>query len=298
MAGMEGAGGLVRPVIRLLRRKTVLALIFCLSFAYCITSLYYGHRYASLSMGSSRFPVEYGEGDGGGGGGGGGEEGTMAFRRTGVAGMMQLDQHDRRPQFFNDLAADEAGVGGGKEHGDGGRDGTGNSLTGDSGSQKGGGTRRKDWCRNSVQGKVLLADDRGFTCHRKDVRSNGCCDESSATARRYSCDTCSPETHCCAIFELCTSCCLDPGKKDFLSRVIGASSSASSSSGGQEKAAGFPSAVLYASLTDHFDFCLARCRTSSHSVQHENSYRDPKAKHCYGPTQPPIPATITASTGP
>lgn len=42
--------------------------------------------------------------------------------------------------------------------------------------------------------------------------------------------------------------------------------------------------VLFASVTDHFELCLAKCRTSSQSVHHENSYRDPRAKHCYGET--------------
>jgi len=44
--------------------------------------------------------------------------------------------------------------------------------------------------------------------------------------------------------------------------------------------------VLFASITDHFEFCLTKCRTSSQSVQHENSYRDPRAKHCYGEALP------------
>lgn len=44
--------------------------------------------------------------------------------------------------------------------------------------------------------------------------------------------------------------------------------------------------VLFAAVTDHFELCLAKCRTSSQSVQHENMYRDPKAKHCYGETAP------------
>ena len=53
--------------------------------------------------------------------------------------------------------------------------------------------------------------------------------------------------------------------------------------------------VLFASVTDHFELCLAKCRTSSQSVQHENSYRDPRAKHCYGETPPatgdgPVPS--------
>lgn len=33
--------------------------------------------------------------------------------------------------------------------------------------------------------------------------------------------------------------------------------------------------------SDRFQICLAICRTSSYSVQHENIYKDPHAKHCY-----------------
>lgn len=44
--------------------------------------------------------------------------------------------------------------------------------------------------------------------------------------------------------------------------------------------------VLFASVKDHFELCLAKCRTNSQSVQHENSYRDPRAKHCYGDLAP------------
>lgn len=32
---------------------------------------------------------------------------------------------------------------------------------------------------------------------------------------------------------------------------------------------------------DRFQICLAICRTSSASVRHENTYKDPLAKHCY-----------------
>ena len=32
--------------------------------------------------------------------------------------------------------------------------------------------------------------------------------------------------------------------------------------------------VLFVSVSDHFELCLAKCRTSSTSVQHENTYRD------------------------
>lgn len=32
---------------------------------------------------------------------------------------------------------------------------------------------------------------------------------------------------------------------------------------------------------DRFQICLATCRTSSASVRHENTYKDPHSKHCY-----------------
>ncbi|KAG8234489.1 hypothetical protein J437_LFUL014609 [Ladona fulva] len=111
-------------------------------------------------------------------------------------------------------------------------------------------------CRNSVQGK-------------------------SENTKRYACDTCK-ENGCCSIYEYCISCCLDPNKKNILQGVLGKASETFN--------------VLFASVTDHFELCLAKCRTSSQSVQHENSYRDPRAKHCYGETPPvaaaaqPVPA--------
>lgn len=38
-----------------------------------------------------------------------------------------------------------------------------------------------------------------------------------------------------------------------------------------------------AHLRNRFQICLATCRTSSSSVQHENTYKDPLAKYCYVP---------------
>ena len=45
-------------------------------------------------------------------------------------------------------------------------------------------------CRNSVQGKLFIVDDRGFLCERKAAGINGCCNESSLTTVKYTCDTC------------------------------------------------------------------------------------------------------------
>ncbi|XP_026272458.1 SREBP regulating gene protein-like [Frankliniella occidentalis] len=122
-------------------------------------------------------------------------------------------------------------------------------------------------CRNSVQGKVLIVDDRGYVCSRGNVLPSGCCNIEAENTKRYSCETCK-ESGCCSIYEYCISCCLHPDKKQVLQNVLGKASETLN--------------VLFASVTDHFELCLAKCRTSSQSVQHENTYRDPKAKHCYG----------------
>lgn len=66
-------------------------------------------------------------------------------------------------------------------------------------------------CRNSVQGKILLVDDEGYVCARNKVLSNGCC-HANGRVVQYSCDTCNSEDGCCAIYERCVSCCLNPNK--------------------------------------------------------------------------------------
>ncbi|XP_076369026.1 SREBP regulating gene protein [Tachypleus tridentatus] len=126
-------------------------------------------------------------------------------------------------------------------------------------------------CRNSVQGKVLIADDRGYVCQRHDVLPSGCCNVNAHTTKQYCCETCQ-ENGCCSIYEYCISCCLQPDKKVLLQKILGKASEKFN--------------VLLASITDQFELCLTKCRTSSQSVEHENSYKDPKAKHCYGESPP------------
>nr|CAG4636385.1 EOG090X0AGU [Eubosmina coregoni]SVE69960.1 EOG090X0AGU [Eubosmina coregoni] len=128
-------------------------------------------------------------------------------------------------------------------------------------------------CRNSVQGKALIADDKGFVCNRQNMLPNGCCKPDTEGTKHFSCETCH-NNGCCSIYEYCISCCLQPDKKEVLQDVLG-------------KAAGTLN-LLLASVTDHFELCLTKCRTSSQSVQHENSYRNPRAKHCYGEQPPPL----------
>lgn len=86
-------------------------------------------------------------------------------------------------------------------------------------------------CRNSIQGKALIVDERGIVCSRHDVLPNGCCrieqrqtsknekTPSMAVRERYSCKTCNPQG-CCTIYEYCVSCCLHPGKVDTYMCII------------------------------------------------------------------------------
>ena len=39
--------------------------------------------------------------------------------------------------------------------------------------------------------------------------------------------------------------------------------------------------LLLLSVSDHFELCLAKCRTSSSSVRHENVYINPENKYCF-----------------
>ncbi|KAH8281175.1 hypothetical protein KR018_002700 [Drosophila ironensis] len=125
-------------------------------------------------------------------------------------------------------------------------------------------------CRNSVQGSRLLVDERGFVCRRRELLPNGCCDPELPGIGYYSCRSCNTSTHCCDVYEYCVSCCLHPEKQPLLEQVLRSLSAPK---------------YIYAKVADHFELCLVKCRTNSHSVQHENQYRDPRAKHCYGLTE-------------
>ena len=65
-------------------------------------------------------------------------------------------------------------------------------------------------CRNSVQGKTVLADDKGYICPRDDILGNGCCNVNSSLTERHSCQYCDSVTSCCDQYEHCISCCLRP----------------------------------------------------------------------------------------
>ncbi|KAF7464692.1 SREBP regulating gene protein isoform X4 [Marmota monax] len=134
-------------------------------------------------------------------------------------------------------------------------------------------SRPSNQCRNSIQGKHLITDDLGYVCERKDLLTNGCCDVSVPSTKQYCCDGCLANG-CCSAYEHCVSCCLQPNKQLLLERFL------------NRAAVAFQN--LFMAVEDHFELCLAKCRTSSQSVQHENTYRDPVAKYCYGESPPEL----------
>ncbi|KXJ29046.1 UPF0454 protein C12orf49 homolog [Exaiptasia diaphana] len=126
-------------------------------------------------------------------------------------------------------------------------------------------------CRNSVQGASLIVDDRGFVCQRKDLSASGCCHSHGESTKRFFCESCLIN-NCCGIYEDCVSCCLDPKKKTLLLEGLNLWRSGTN--------------VIFKTVKDQFELCLTKCRTSSKSVWHENSYKDRKFKHCFGITSP------------
>ncbi|PAA92109.1 hypothetical protein BOX15_Mlig001994g3 [Macrostomum lignano] len=131
---------------------------------------------------------------------------------------------------------------------------------------------RQYTCRNSVGGRDSLVDERGVVCSRADLLTGGCCPYPSKRSVRYHCSACNQFSLCCKSFEFCVSCCLQPNQRPILEAVL-------------LRARALGDKVLLR-VADPFQLCLARCRTSSESVQHENAYRDPVNKHCFG-LQPP-----------
>lgn len=136
-------------------------------------------------------------------------------------------------------------------------------------------------CRNSVQGRRLVADERGFLCSRRQLLNTGCCNSTAEATSKYDCDSCSQASGCCSHYEHCISCCLRPQMRQTLQQVL--------------QHAAETNNVLFVSVSDHFELCLAKCRTSSSSVQHENTYRNKEEKYCYGNNPPPLTQDSSSS---
>ncbi|EGZ09898.1 hypothetical protein PHYSODRAFT_549244 [Phytophthora sojae] len=136
-------------------------------------------------------------------------------------------------------------------------------------------------CENTVQGVRLLTDSMGYVCTRSqlDKVKAGCCNETDASLPRikqFTCDQCDTNPpHCCDVFEHCVSCCMHPLnvrftgiRRDYLTHAD-------------------PNHPVYSDPAEItvFQYCQYRCRTSSASVQHQNSYRSHRS-FCYGIHRP------------
>jgi hypothetical protein len=149
-------------------------------------------------------------------------------------------------------------------------------------------------CKNSVQGKNLMSDSRGFVCFREDLnQTSGCCSLISVMtaedlvknkskkngraklSKRFDCNNCVQKHGCCQEYEYCISCCLKPENlQKYLSLYM---------SMPLLKRKVPSNSKTYRTL-DSFDYCSHVCRTSSQSVQSENSYRG-MHNHCFSQKQ-------------
>ncbi len=107
-------------------------------------------------------------------------------------------------------------------------------------------------CSNTGQSS-LVTDSEGYTCSAA-TAGIGCCKERS---NQYSCRSCSASSRCCSTYELCVSCCMGPDQRAVLESVRSRSAH-----------------VVISQSEDPFELCTFKCRTSSGSVVHENSYRN------------------------
>lgn len=76
-------------------------------------------------------------------------------------------------------------------------------------------------CENTVQGIMLVTDNRGRSCQRSALDPQGCCPSQNSTS--FSCDSCRIAQQCCATYEYCVSCCMRPENVRF--RTFAASGS-------------------------------------------------------------------------
>eukprot|EP01125_Pyxidicula_operculata_P000906 TRINITY_DN1079_c0_g1_i1.p1 TRINITY_DN1079_c0_g1~~TRINITY_DN1079_c0_g1_i1.p1 ORF type:complete len:190 (-),score=13.54 TRINITY_DN1079_c0_g1_i1:540-1109(-) len=129
-------------------------------------------------------------------------------------------------------------------------------------------------CRNTHQGKLFITDELGYKCKRDDWNvTSGCCTMTDDVANnRYSCKKCEEIYKCCHEYEECVSCCLGTGKS--VKQM-------------EETSATLGRIFDFLMVDDMFSFCSLRCRSSSSSVIHQNTYRS-QLKYCFGEKESPL----------
>ena len=118
------------------------------------------------------------------------------------------------------------------------------------------------------EGRKSHDKDVEAICKRENILDNNCC---GLEAKQYFCDGCN-DRGCCSTFEICVSCCMKPQNKAALVDFV------------QNTIVFFER--FFVAISDQYDLCLSKCRTSSLSVQHENTYRDPVNKFCFSELPP------------
>ncbi|CDS42765.1 hypothetical protein EmuJ_001048200 [Echinococcus multilocularis] len=131
----------------------------------------------------------------------------------------------------------------------------------------------KEHCHHTVQGVSRVTDEFGYVCIRSNLLRTGCCDRTKRTSSRFICSTCS-SLRCCSVYEYCVSCCLNPVNLGIWKRVL--------------ELAQLKAQLDVLSATSVFEFCSARCRTSSESVVNANAYRDAERRFCFGVELPEL----------
>ncbi|GIL53914.1 hypothetical protein Vafri_9497 [Volvox africanus] len=117
-------------------------------------------------------------------------------------------------------------------------------------------------CRNTIQGLLLVADDRGVVCKRDDLNyATGCC----SVGQQYDCNQCNMNDKCCSEYESCVSCCLAP-----LHDAVNVAKQVLRSPRHKESGV----------WGNAFDYCKGICRTHSRSTAHENAYISAR-HHCF-----------------
>lgn len=167
------------------------------------------------------------------------------------------------------------------------------------------------------RGRDLVVDSRGGVCRREALAHSEatCCPAAAAATADgtqqnaswplHSCTGCDPTAHCCAHYEHCVACCMGPEQVR--------PAALASPPHWRRRRTGTAAALapllllltvvqraLIASVRRHAthpaytqaptvaDFCLFKCRTSSASLVHQNTYAGP-LRHCYGPFGAPQP---------
>lgn len=119
-------------------------------------------------------------------------------------------------------------------------------------------TKERRRCTNTGQGRLIITDSAGYRCERSALAETGCCVRDSRH-ERFGCAGCSSTAHCCNEYEACVACCMSPSHRTILDSI---------------RVKTTHSAIkALSALGNPFEVCRYRCRTSSGSIVHENSYR-------------------------